>query len=341
MPGPPKGRVRDLGKDVRALVYRFDRSLWYPFLMSPTPSAPGPSNQNRPIFVTGASGFIGTVVVRELIQAGRRVLGLARSEASAQALAAAGAEVHRGDIEDLESLRSGAAQSAGVIHTAFNHDFSKFVANCENDRLAIEALGGALKGTERPLIITSGTGMGNAGHGQPATEDRLDLGHPNPRIASELAGAAMSAAGVNVSVVRLPQVHDPVKQGLITYLVAVAREKGVSAYVGDGQNRWPAVHRLDAGRLYRLVLEKGAAGARYHAVAEAGVPVREIAEVIGQGLKVPVVALSPEEAAGHFGWLAGFAGLDLPASSALTRERLGWQPTGPGLIADLEQMRYT
>ncbi len=292
------------------------------------------------VFVTGATGFIGSVVVPELINAGHRVLGLTRSDAGARSLIAAGAEAHRGNIEDLDSLRDGAAKSDGVIHTAFDHDFSNFVANCEKDRRAIEALGGALAGSDRPLVITSGTGMGNAEPGQPATEDIFNTGHPNPRVASELAGASVSATGVNVSVVRLPQVHDPVKQGLITVAVAIAREKGVSAYVGEGRNRWPAAHVVDVARLYRLALEKREAGSRYNAVAEEGIAVREIAEVVGQGLKVPVVSLSPEEAADHFGWLGAFAGLDLPASGAQTQERLGWRPTGPGLIADLRQMRY-
>jgi nucleoside-diphosphate-sugar epimerase len=292
------------------------------------------------VFVTGSTGFIGSTIVPELINAGHQVLGLTRSDAGAQALTAAGAQAHRGDLEDLDSLRSGAAQSEGVIHCAFNHDFSKFVANCEMDKRAIETLGAALVGSDRPLIITSGTGMGNAVPGQPATEDHFDPSHPNPRVASELAGASMSARGVNVSVVRLPQVHNRTKQGLITYAIAVAREKGVSAYVGDGLNRWPAAHVSDVARLYRLALEKREAGARYNAVAEEGVPVRDIAEVIGRGLKVPVVALSAEQAAGHFGWLAAFIGWDLRASSAQTQARLGWHPTGPGLIADLEQMRY-
>jgi nucleoside-diphosphate-sugar epimerase len=293
------------------------------------------------IFVTGATGFIGSTIVPELINAGHQVLGLTRSDAGTQALIAAGAEVHRGNLEDLDSLRAGAAKSDGVIHCAFDHDFSNFVAVCEKDRRAIEALGDALAGSERPLVITSGTGMGNATPGKPATEDHFDPNHPNPRRSSEVAGASVAARGVNVSVVRLPQVHDTVKQGLVTYAVAVAREKGVSAYVGDGLNRWPAAHVLDTARLYRLALEKAEAGARYNAVAEEGIPVREIAEVVGHGLKVPVVALSPEEAAGHFGWLAPFAGWDMPASSAQTQERLGWRPTGPGLIADLEQMRYS
>jgi len=292
------------------------------------------------VFVTGATGFIGSVIVPELINAGHQVLGLSRSDAGAKSLTAAGAEVHRGSLEDLESLRRGAAESDGVIHCAFDHDFSNFVAICEKDRRAIEALSDALTGSDRPLVITSVTGLGNAAPGQPATEDHLDPNHPIPRVASELAVASLVERGVNASVVRLPQVHNTVKQGLVTYAVALAREKGVSAYIGEGLNRWPAAHVVDTARLYRLALEKGDAGARYHAVAEEGVPVREIAEVVGRGLKVPVVSMSPEEAAAHFGWLAMFAGLDFPASSTLTQRRLGWHPAGPGLIADLEQMNY-
>jgi nucleoside-diphosphate-sugar epimerase len=291
------------------------------------------------IFLTGATGFIGSAIVPELINAGHQVLGLARSEAGAQSLIAAGAEVHRGDLDDLDSLRRGAELSDGVIHTAFNHDFSKFVANCEADQRVIEAMGAVLAGSGHPFVITSGTGMART-PGRPSTEDDAP-NSPIPRVASEVEAASVAARGVRVSLIRLPQVHDTFKQGLITYLIAVAREKGVSAYVGDGLNRWPAVHRLDCARLYKLALEKGSAGARYNAVAEEGVPLREIAEVIGRGLKLPVVSLSPEEAGEHFGWLAAFVGFDLPASSALTQERLGWHPTGPGLIADLEQMRYS
>ncbi len=292
------------------------------------------------VFLTGATGFIGSAIVPELINAGHQVIGLTRSEAGAQSLIAAGAEAHRGDIEDLESLRAGVSKSDGVIHCAFNHDFSRFIESCENDRRAIEAMGDALVGSDRPLVITSGTGMGNAVPGQPATEDVFNPDHPNPRKASELAGIFVANRGVNVSVVRLPQVHDPVKQGLITPLIELTREKGVSAYLGDGSNRWPAAHVLDAARLYRLALEKHEPDSRYHAVAEEGVSARDIAEVIGRGLQVPIVSLSPEEAAAHFGWLNMFVGLDMPASSAKTQEQLGWHPTGPGLIADLEHMDY-
>jgi nucleoside-diphosphate-sugar epimerase len=293
------------------------------------------------IFVTGATGFIGSAIVPELISAGHQVLGLTRSDAGAQSLTAAGAQVHRGDLNDLESLRAGAALSDGVIHTAFIHDFSKFQEVCEVDRRAIEALGAALAGSDRRLLITSGTGIANSAPGRSATEeDAPDISHPIPRVASELAAASLAAKGVRVGVMRLPQVHNTVKQGLVTYAIELARQKGVSAYIGDGGNRWPAVHVLDAARLYRLALEKLEAGARYHAVAEEGVPMRDVAEVIGQGLKVPVISISPEEAPAHFGWLAAFAGRDLPASGALTKERLAWQPAGPGLIVDLEHMRY-
>jgi nucleoside-diphosphate-sugar epimerase len=294
------------------------------------------------VFVTGATGFVGTAVIQELIGAGHKVLGLARSDAAAASLASAGAKVHRGDLEDLGSLRSGAASSDGVIHTGFIHDFSRFQEVCEVDRRAIETLGDALAGSDRPLVVTSGTGMGSAGPGQPATEDHFDLSHPNPRAASELAAEAVAARSVRVSVVRLPQVHDRFKQGLVTYAIAVAREKGISAYIGEGLNRWPAVHLLDAAPVYRLALEKGPTRARYHAVAEEGVPAREIAEAIGRGLKIPVVSMSPEEAAGHFGWLGFFAGMDMPASSALTQQRLGWRPTQkPGMIDDLNHMNWS
>ena len=287
------------------------------------------------VFVTGATGFIGSAVVQDLINAGHQVLGLSRSDVGDKSLIAAGAQVHRGDLEDLESLRRGAAISDGVIHTAFIHDFSKFKENCEIDRRAIEALGDALAGSNRPFIVTSGTSVIP---GSLTTEDDLPpSGSVTPRV-SEEAAAAAAAHGVRVSVVRLPQVHDRDQQGFVTYMIAIAREKGISAYVGTGLNRWPSVHRLDAAPLYRLALEKGSAGARYHAVAEEGVPFREIAEAIGRGLKIPVVAKSPEDAADHFGWIGVFAGMDAPASSVLTQQRLGWHPTQkPGLIADLDR----
>lgn len=292
------------------------------------------------IFLTGATGFIGSALVPELIKAGHQVIGMTRSEAGAQALLAAGAEVHHGSLEDPESLRNGAAKAEGVIHTAFDHDFSRFVENCEKDKRAIAALGSALAGSDRPLVITSGTGIGSPGFGQPATEDVFNINHPNPRIASELAGNELLEKGVNVSVVRLPQVHDTVKQGLITPLVAIAREKGVSAYVGEGNNRWPAGHLLDAARLYRLAVEAREPGARYHAVGEEGISSREIAEALGRGLNLPAISIAPEKAAEHFGWMGLFVGMDFPASSAQTQARLGWHPTGPTLIADLTEMRY-
>ena len=292
------------------------------------------------IFVTGATGFIGSALVPELIQAGHQVIGMTRSDAGAQALAAAGAEVHRGTLEDTESLRSGAAKGDAVIHLAFDHDFSRFVDNCEKDRRAIAALGSALAGSDRPLLLTSGTGAGSRGDGQPASEDVFNAAHANPRIASEMAGHALLEAGVNVSVMRLPQVHNPFRQGLITPLIEIVREKRVSAYVEDGLNRWPAGHLSDVVRLYRLAIEKAVGGAKLHGVAEEGVPFREIAEVIGRRLNIPVVSLSPEEAANHFGWFAHFAGIDSPASSLWTREQMGWEPKEIRLIADIDRPSY-
>lgn len=293
------------------------------------------------VFVTGATGFIGSAVVRELLDAEHQVLGLTRSDAGASALAAAGAAVHRGDIEDLQSLRDGAAKSDGVNHLAFNHDFSKFAASCEWDRQVVETLGAALAGSDRPLVVTSAVTMAARKPGAPAAEnDPLVSSKMSPRAASEEAVNAIAARGGRAIAVRLPQVHDTVKQGLVTYAIDLAREKGVFAYVGDGRNRWSAAHISDTARLYRLALEKGDAGARFHAVAEEGVPYRQIAEVIGKGMNLPTVSLTPEQAAEHFGWLARFAGLDMTASSAQTRKQLGWTPTGPDLITDLKNMRY-
>ncbi len=294
------------------------------------------------VFLTGATGFIGSTIVPELINAGHRVLGLTRSDAGAESLIAAGADVHRGSLEDLDSLRSGAGKSDGVIHCAFGNDFSKFKASNEQDSRAIDALGDELMGSDRPLVITSVAAMGIAAPGQLATEDHFDPTQPlHAMRATEKAGAALADRGVNVSVVRLPQVHNIVEQGIPGLLIQVAREKRVSAYIGDGLNRWAAAHVLDVAHLYRLVLEKHEAGSRYHAVAEEGIPLRQIAEVIGKGLQVPVVSLSPEEAQSNFGPFAMFVGADMSASSRKTQHRLGWRPTRPGLIQDLEQTQYS
>ena len=291
------------------------------------------------VFVTGATGFIGSAIVGELIAAGHKVLGLARSNAATASLIAAGADVHLGSLEDLGSLRSGAMRADGTIHTAFNHDFSQFKENCEADRRVIETLGAALAGSDRPLVVTSGTGLLKPG--RLVTEEDVAESSPIPRVASEEAAAAVAARGINISVVRLPPtVHGEGDHQFVPLLIGIARERRVSAYVGDGRNRWPAVHRLDAARLFRLALEKGLAGARFHGVAEEGVPFRDIAGAIGRGLNVPIVEKSTEEANSHFGWFAHFAALDNPTSSLRTREALGWQPTQAALIADLDHGRY-
>lgn len=292
------------------------------------------------IFVTGATGFVGSAVVRDLLAAGHRVLALARSETAAAALAAIGADVHRGTLEDPASLAAGAAAADGVIHTAFIHDFSKFAENCEIDRRALAAFGDALAGSDRPLIVTSGTGLVETTRS--ATEaDRVDRGaHAVPRVATEEAVDELVARGVHASVVRLPQVHGDGDHGFVPMLIAIARERGVAAHVDDGTNRWSAVHVGDAAPLYRLALEADVVGARWHAVADEGVPLRAIAEVIGRRLGLPVVSVPREEAAAHFGWFAGFAGRDMAATAEETRRRLNWVPTGPGLLEDLDRPAY-
>jgi nucleoside-diphosphate-sugar epimerase len=292
------------------------------------------------IFVTGAPGFIGSALVPELIQAGHQVLGLTRSEAGAETLRAAGAEVKYGNIEDLDSVREGAAGADGVIHLAFNHDFSQMQKNAEDDRKAIQAMAEVLHGSNRPFVMTSGTGIASSVDGQPSTEESPTTSW-NPRAVTEAVVKELTASGVNMSIVRLPQVHDTRKQGLVPYVTAVAREKGVSAYIGEGRNRWPAAHVSSVAQLYRLAFEKAEAGAIYHAVDEQGVSMKEIAEALGRGFNVPVVSIKPEEAEAHFGWLSLFAGFDMPSSSAITQRKLNWKPTGPGLIADLDGMDYT
>jgi nucleoside-diphosphate-sugar epimerase len=290
------------------------------------------------VFVTGATGFIGSRIVPELIGAGHQVLGLARGDAGAQSLIAAGAQVHRGDLEDLESLRSGAAAADAVIHTAFRHDWTRFAESCELDKRAIETIGEVLQGSSRPFIVSSGVA---AAQGRAATENDPPLSSPSlPRV-SEVTAVALMERGVSASVMRLPQVHDTVKQGLVTSLIAIARAKGVSAYIVEGRNRWPAAHVTDVARLYRLALEKGAPGDRYHAVAEEGVPLKDIATAIGRGLNIPVTSISQEQAQEHFGFWGFFVGRDAHVSSAQTRASLGWSPTGPDLLTDLANMRYT
>lgn len=285
------------------------------------------------VFVTGATGFVGAAVVQDLIGAGHSVLGLTRSDKGAAELRAAGAEVHRGSLDDLDSLIRGAKAADAVIHTAFNHDFTRFVQSCEDDRRIVEAMGNALVGTGKTLIVTSGTGVV---HGL-ATEDSEPGQHP--RAASEHATAAAASRGVRAMIVRLPQVHGDGDHAFVPLTINLAREKGEAVYIGDGSNRWPAVHRFDAAPVYRLALEKGTAF-RYHAVAEEGVPFRDIAEVTGRRLNVPVVSKTRDEAAAHFGWFIHFASADMPASSAKTRAELKWNPAGPKLLPDIDREIY-
>jgi nucleoside-diphosphate-sugar epimerase len=289
------------------------------------------------VFVTGATGFIGSAVIRELIDAGHQVLGLARSDAGAAALTAAGAETHRGTLEDLDSLRSGAAAADGVIHTAFIHDFSDYAAAAETDRRAIEAIGETLAGTDRPLVVASG--MAALTPGRLATEE--DAVNPNfPRV-SEQTALPLATRGVRVSVLRLPpSVHGEGDHGFVAQLISTARAKGISAYPGDGSNRWPAAHRLDAAQLFRLAMENAPTGARLHAVGDEGIPVRDIAEVIGRHLGLPVNSVAVEQAFDHFGFIGGIFAMDMGASSALTQSQLDWHPSQPGLIADLEEGHY-
>ncbi len=290
------------------------------------------------VFVTGATGFIGSAIVKDLIGAGHQVSGLARSDDSAAALEAAGAQAHRGSLDDLDSLRSGAKAADAVIHAAFIHDFSKFKENCDIERRAVAALGDGLEGSRKPLIVTSGTLLVAGGL---ATEDRAASSTANLRIASEEVAAEVAARGVRVSVLRLPPtVHGEGDHGFVPLLIGLARDKGVSAYIGEGLNRWPAVHRLDVATLYRLILEKNDMAVRYHGAAEEGIAFKDIAAIIGKRLNMPVVGKSKEEAAAHFGWFAHFAAGDNPTSSAQTQKQLGWQPKQPGLLADLDHDYY-
>jgi len=293
------------------------------------------------VFVTGATGFVGSAIVHELIGAGHQVLGLARTEGAVTSLVSAGAQVHRGSLEDLPSLRAGASASDGVIHTAFIHDFSNMAASGVTDKIAIEAIGAALAGSGKPFVVTSAVGLLTPGLVGTESDIPDAKSAGTHRAASEHAALSLASQDVRVSAIRLPpSVHGVADHGFVPELIRVAREKKVAAYVGEGRNRWAAVHRLDAAHLYRLALEKGAAGSVFHSVAEAGVLARDIAGVIGKRLSVPVVSKSSEEAAAHFGWIARFFATDMQASSAQTQQQLGWRPTQPGLIEDLEQGHY-
>ncbi|GAB2561113.1 SDR family oxidoreductase [Dyella jejuensis] len=292
------------------------------------------------VFVTGASGWVGSAVVEDLLASGHRVVGLARTEEGAKKVAGLGAEVLRGTLDDLDVLRQGAAQADGVIHTAFNHDFSKFAENSEQERRAIEAMGSALAGSGRPFMVTSGVALLAPGRVTTERDTTRVATESFPRSPESTAGAFVER-GVRVSAIRLaPTVHGIGDKGFVPRLIEIAREKGVAAYVGDGRNRWPAVHRVDAARLYRLALEHGASGGPFHAIAEEGLPLKEIAEAIGRGLNVPVTSLSLDEATEHFGWFARFASVDCPSSSERTRALLGWTPEHPTLLADMANPAY-
>jgi nucleoside-diphosphate-sugar epimerase len=293
------------------------------------------------VFLTGATGFIGSHIIPELLGRGHRVLGLTRSDAGARQLQAAGVDVHRADLNAPETLASGAAAADAVIHCAFDHNFENFVENTKKDERNIIAMGEALEGTHKPILITSGVGLGTPSNGGPATEDVLNPRHANPRIATELAGAALTARRIDVRTIRLPQVHDTTRAGLITPLVAEARRVGAVAYLGEGQTRWSAAHVSDVAKLYVLALEKGEPGGRYNASVEEGVTARAIAEAIGKGTGLPVRSVAADEVQHYFGWMASFAGLDMTASNAWTRARLGWEPTGPDLLTDLAAMDYS
>jgi nucleoside-diphosphate-sugar epimerase len=293
------------------------------------------------VFLTGATGFVGSHVITELLDRGHQVLGLTRSDAGARRLEAAGVEVHRGDLEQPDTLASGAAAADAVIHCAFDHNFETFFENTKKDERNIAALGEALAGTQKPILITSGVGIGTPLNGGPATEDVLNPRHANPRIATEYAGAALIARGIDVRTIRLPQVHDTTRAGLVTPLIAEARRAGAVAYLGEGQTLWSAAHVSDVAKLYVLALEKGEPGARYNASTEDGVTARAIAEAIREGTGLPVRSIAADEVERYFGWMAPFAGLDMTASSAWTRARLGWNPTGPNLLADLAAMDYS
>ena len=290
------------------------------------------------VFLTGATGFIGSQIIPQLLDRGHRVLGLTRSEAGARQLEVAGVDVHRGDLDRPETLASGVAAADAVIHCAFDHNFATFFENTKKDERNIAAMGEALEGTHKPILITSGVGIGTPFNGGPATEDVLNPRHANPRIATELAGAALIARRVDVRTIRLPQVHDTTKAGLITPLIAEARRSGAAPYLGEGRTRWSAAHVSDVAKLYVLALEKGEPGARYNASAEEGITARAIAEAIGKVTGLPVRSVTTDEVEHYFGWMAPFAGLDMSASNAWTRARLGWAPTGPDLLTDLAAM---